>query len=253
MKLINGIPRRRRVDLYTSAEKAIAGAMAAVEEAGCHPLLTEAVNLLTKAKEKVADYVELPGQVLLDKKADTKMTLEKERIDPAALNDKIIRYRGFTIKPKLDFGTHGYLIDGQWVKTGWVVCDTTGFCNMMPAATWFRTIDTAVDGIDTLIESDFDADVFWKLTQEKATPRPVPLDDPAAVKTARYRERVMPELGSLYTVDEFKRQCTIGTFVAGDGFGSPIKDGWLDPAYDVYPSRLQEIPEDATHILWYNK
>ena len=38
----------------------------AVEEAGAHPLLTDAVNLLTQAKEKVADFVELPTEVIHD-------------------------------------------------------------------------------------------------------------------------------------------------------------------------------------------
>jgi hypothetical protein len=56
----NGSPRRIRIDLYTPAETAIRNAVLAVEEAGCHPFLTEAVNLLQQAKEKVADYVELP-------------------------------------------------------------------------------------------------------------------------------------------------------------------------------------------------
>lgn len=56
----NGFPRRNRVDLYTPAETAIREAMLAVENAGAHPLLTDAVVLLSQAKEKVADFVELP-------------------------------------------------------------------------------------------------------------------------------------------------------------------------------------------------
>lgn len=58
----NGIPRRSRIDLYTPAETAIRDAMLAVEEAGAHPLLTDAVNLLGQAKDKVADYVELNSE-----------------------------------------------------------------------------------------------------------------------------------------------------------------------------------------------
>ena len=57
----NGHPRRMRLDLYTPAEKAIRDAVGAVEEAGAHSLLTDAVNLLQQAREKVADFVELPG------------------------------------------------------------------------------------------------------------------------------------------------------------------------------------------------
>lgn len=59
MKIVNGIPRRCRVDLFTPAETAIRAAMLAVEEVGAHPLLTDAVNLLQAARDKVADFVEL--------------------------------------------------------------------------------------------------------------------------------------------------------------------------------------------------
>lgn len=52
------IPRRNRLDLSTPAELAIRQAVNAVEAAGCHPLLTDAVNLLNQAREKVADYVD---------------------------------------------------------------------------------------------------------------------------------------------------------------------------------------------------
>ncbi len=56
----NGFPRRNRIDLFTPAETAITAAMHAVECAGCHVLLTEAGNLLSQARDKVADFVELP-------------------------------------------------------------------------------------------------------------------------------------------------------------------------------------------------
>jgi hypothetical protein len=52
------IPRRIRLDRLTPAELAIRNAMTAVEEAGAHPLLTDAVNLLHQAANKVADYVD---------------------------------------------------------------------------------------------------------------------------------------------------------------------------------------------------
>lgn len=60
MHMINGIPRRSRLDLHAPAEKAIRAAVDAVEAAGAHPLLTDAVNLLIAAGDKVADFVELP-------------------------------------------------------------------------------------------------------------------------------------------------------------------------------------------------
>lgn len=55
------IPRRRRLDLNTPAELAIRHAMLAVERAGAHPLLTEAINFLGLAREAVADFVDRPG------------------------------------------------------------------------------------------------------------------------------------------------------------------------------------------------
>lgn len=57
--MTDNIPRRIRLDLNTPAELAIRAAIIAVEEAGCHPLLTDAVNLLSEAREKVADFVDL--------------------------------------------------------------------------------------------------------------------------------------------------------------------------------------------------
>lgn len=45
---------------WTAAEHAIAAAVAAVEAMPGHPLLTDAVMLLCRARDKVADFVELP-------------------------------------------------------------------------------------------------------------------------------------------------------------------------------------------------
>ena len=54
----DGFPRRNDITLCTPAENAIRAAVDAVEEAGAHPLLTDAVNLLDEAREKVADFVD---------------------------------------------------------------------------------------------------------------------------------------------------------------------------------------------------
>lgn len=51
-------PRRISMDKWTPAERAIYDATQVVEQAGAHPLLTDAVILLGKAREKVADYVD---------------------------------------------------------------------------------------------------------------------------------------------------------------------------------------------------
>jgi hypothetical protein len=54
----NGIPRRNRLDLNTPAELSIFNAMQEVDKIGADTRLTEAVILLGKAKELVADYVD---------------------------------------------------------------------------------------------------------------------------------------------------------------------------------------------------
>jgi hypothetical protein len=62
MQWIDGFPRRSRIDCHTPAEAAIRAAIQAVEEVGAHELLTDAVDLLAKAQDKVADFVELPDK-----------------------------------------------------------------------------------------------------------------------------------------------------------------------------------------------
>ena len=58
------IPRRIRMDLWTPAEKAIGAAVDAVEAMPADPRLTDAVCLLAKAKDRVADFVDAGGAAL---------------------------------------------------------------------------------------------------------------------------------------------------------------------------------------------
>lgn len=58
MQIVNGIARRRQIYSYTPAELAIREALLAVEAVGADVRLTEAVVLLGKAADAVADYVE---------------------------------------------------------------------------------------------------------------------------------------------------------------------------------------------------
>jgi len=57
----------------------------------------------------------------------------------------------------------------------------------------------------------------------------------------------------VYTVEEFKQYCEDGAFIDYDGFGHPAIMDLADPDIYIKPSRLGEIPADATHIVWYNK
>lgn len=76
------------------------------------------------------------------------------------------KYLSFTIKPKLDFGSQPFLIDGKMVSKGWVVTD--GFCNVLPGATWSQTIAGAKKLITAHIESRGNADRFWKIVKARA-------------------------------------------------------------------------------------
>lgn len=66
----------------------------------------------------------------------------------------------FRIVPKRDFGSHGFLINGQWVKTGFVVTD--GLCNIMPGATWFQTVAEAMRALRIYRAVNGDAARFWQ-------------------------------------------------------------------------------------------
>ena len=56
-------PRRSRQECRTDAERKIIEAMAAVEDMPANELLTEAVILLERAFNNVADYVDDSGSV----------------------------------------------------------------------------------------------------------------------------------------------------------------------------------------------
>jgi hypothetical protein len=58
----DGIPSRCDLLLHTPAELAIRKAVDEVEKIGADPKLTEAVNLLDMARERVADFVEAPAR-----------------------------------------------------------------------------------------------------------------------------------------------------------------------------------------------
>lgn len=77
----------------------------------------------------------------------------------------------YHIVPKRDFGNHAFLIDGEYVKSGFVVTFGTGTykgCNAMPGATWSRDISGAIQMIKVFEKCGGDTpaynnDRFWKL------------------------------------------------------------------------------------------
>lgn len=57
----------------------------------------------------------------------------------------------------------------------------------------------------------------------------------------------------VYTVEEFKVLCASRGFVDYDGHGYPVKEKMADRECVIKPSRVEYIPADATHVVWYNK
>lgn len=58
--------------------------------------------------------------------------------------------------------------------------------------------------------------------------------------------------GDMLTIDEFNGMCDYDAIIDDDGYGHPVKDGFVDDSWKVYPS-TRDIPIDATHILWFNR
>lgn len=71
-------------------------------------------------------------------------------------------------------------------------------------------------------------------------------------KKAGYRDPVEKD-DDVFTVEDFREMCKRGSFIDYDGFGYPVKDGLGNPDVWVKPSRLHEIPADATHVNWFNR
>ena len=58
--------------------------------------------------------------------------------------------------------------------------------------------------------------------------------------------------GELMTVGEFRKAVEFGSFIDYDGYGHPVRDGKMSQEL-VCPSQVMLLPEDATHVIWFNK
>ena len=58
--------------------------------------------------------------------------------------------------------------------------------------------------------------------------------------------------GDVMTVQEFRDLCKEGTLTDYDGFGSVAKDGMMTREERITPSTRFNIPDDATHVVWFN-
>lgn len=57
----------------------------------------------------------------------------------------------------------------------------------------------------------------------------------------------------VYTIKQFLSHVKDRSFIDYDGIGHPVKNKKADVTIDIYPSKVDRIPKDATHIVWYNR
>ena len=62
-----------------------------------------------------------------------------------------------------------------------------------------------------------------------------------------------PGLGLLLSVAEFRECVADGSFSDYDGFGHPSDGKGEDRSVRIYPSDPDSVPDDATHVVWYNR
>ena len=63
--------------------------------------------------------------------------------------------------------------------------------------------------------------------------------------------RPLPGYGDLMTVAEYRENVESGCLMDYDGHGHPVKDNML--AIHFISPDFDNIPADATHILWFNR
>jgi len=66
-------------------------------------------------------------------------------------------------------------------------------------------------------------------------------------------DKPLPDYGELISVDRFRAAVLAGNLIDYDGTGHPVRDGRMDGKHYVYPSDPGSVPEDATHIMWFNR
>jgi hypothetical protein len=95
-----------------------------------------------------------------------------------------------------------------------------------------------------------------KATRKRRTPSRKAAKPKVTPYVATYREPIddhyFEEYGSEYTVAQFRQHVAAEQWTDASGYGHPMKERVMDRNYFVKPSRVDEIPKDATHIMWYD-
>lgn len=64
--------------------------------------------------------------------------------------------------------------------------------------------------------------------------------------------REIPSYGDLMTREQYLSNCRNHFFVDYDGHGN-ASDGKMMSDYVTHPSTADQLPPEATHVVWYNK
>lgn len=67
----------------------------------------------------------------------------------------------------------------------------------------------------------------------------------------KYTEDI-DDIGTTFTIEEWKGSVVSHGFIDYDGYGKAIKDGKMTK-HCFSPSEINEVPADATHIQWCNR
>ena len=68
------------------------------------------------------------------------------------------------------------------------------------------------------------------------------------------RSLIIDDYSDLMTVKEYLICITTGMFTDYDGYGYAVKDCHIDESKSIFPSSgIDNIPNDATHIIWFNR
>ena len=78
-------------------------------------------------------------------------------------------------------------------------------------------------------------------------------DKPVKLAQTNLRVSSDTDQDDVYTVAEFRELVRCQALIDYDGFGHPVCNGLADPDIWVRPSDVNDIPAEATHIVWYNR
>jgi hypothetical protein len=65
-------------------------------------------------------------------------------------------------------------------------------------------------------------------------------------------KKEIPVYGDLMEASEWLDAVDNGFFTDYDGFAKPVKDNLMADTR-IYPSNTSALPDDATHVVWFNR